>query len=412
MATWPHSLSVIVIQKLRLTNQQARRFILHYQGLLGPRRLEDKSDICQFIKKVGCIQFDPLDRVGTNPHLALQARVKEYEPELLEELLYDDRELIDNWDKNMSIYHRSDWPYFQRYREKSYEKLEDREVLIDELIPRVREEIGRNGPLCSSDLDFDRKVDWSWSPTRGARAALESMYSWGELIIHHKSRGQKYYDFAENHLPGSLLEKDDPNETLEDYYRWYVKRRIGSIGLIWSLSGGAWLGIDGLKKDQRMKALSRLVEEGEIVKVGVEGIRHDFYIPKNALDLLEEISTYDKADRKVRFIAPLDNVLWDRKMVKRLFDFEYVWEVYKPSSERRYGYYVLPVLYGDKFVARFEPIFDSEKGELFIKNWWWESGQEMTKELEEKLSYAFDKFLDYLGGNKIRLGVDKGFNAE
>ena len=403
---------MIVIQKIQLTNKQARRYILHYQGLLNSRRLKNKDDICQFVKKVGCIQFDPLDRVGTNPHLVLQARVKEYEPELLEELLYDDRELIDNWDKNMSIYHRSDWPYFQRYREKSYQKYRDKEVLTDEVIPRVREEIDINGPLCSTDLDFDRKVDWSWSPTRAARAALESMYSWGELIIHHRSGVKKYYDFSENHLAEKLLEKEDPNETLKDYYRWYVKRRIGSVGLLWSLSGGAWLGIDELKKKQRVKALSKLIEEEEVVTAKVEDVKHDFYIPENALDLLEGFSAYDTADSEVRFVAPLDNVLWDRKMVKRIFNFDYVWEVYKPSSERRYGYYVLPVLYGDKFIARFEPIFDSERGELVIKNWWWESGQEMTKELEGKLSSAFDKFLNYLGGNKIRHGVDKGFNVK
>lgn len=256
---------------------------------MNSRRLKDKSDICRFIKKVGCIQFDPLDRVGTNPHLVLQARVTEYEPKLLEELLYDDRKLLDNWDKNMSIYHRSDWPYFQRYRDKSCQKYRNKKVLVDKVIPRVREEIDINGPLCSRDLDFDRKVDWSWSPTRAARAALESMYSWGELIIHHKSGGNKYYDFAENHLSKKLLDKEDPNKTLEDYYKWYVKRRVGSVGLLWSLSGGAWLGIEGLKKNKRVEALSELIEEGEVITVRVKGIKHDFYIPKDALAFLEEM---------------------------------------------------------------------------------------------------------------------------
>ena len=98
------------MEKLTLTNQQARRFILARQGLWPPYELEGKSGVLSYIRRVGCIQFDPLNIVGRNPELVLQARVSDFRPAMLEELLYEDWKLLDGWDKNMSIYCVEDWP--------------------------------------------------------------------------------------------------------------------------------------------------------------------------------------------------------------------------------------------------------------------------------------------------------------
>jgi uncharacterized protein YcaQ len=100
----------------------------------------------------------------------------------------------------------------------------------------------RQGPISSLDLDIHEVVDWSWAPTRLARAALESMYWWGELIIHHRINTRKVYDFSHNHLRDELLKREDPNLMEEAYQDWYVLRRIGSVGLLWGKSGDAWLG--------------------------------------------------------------------------------------------------------------------------------------------------------------------------
>ena len=394
---------VFKISQIEITKKQARQFILAYQNLLPPRQLEKKKEIVEFIKKVGCIQFDPLDKVGYNPHLVLQSRYKNYSPKLLEELLYDDRKLVDGWDKNMSIYSVEDWPYFQRNRDKAKEKYEKKTELVNEIIPKVRKEIEAKGPLSSIDLDFDKKVDWSWAPTRAARAALESMYSWGELIIYNKIGSRKVYDFTEKYLSDDILLTSDPNKTQQEYYKWYVKRRISSIGLLWSLSGGAWLGIDGLKKKERVKAISELLEEEEIKEVKIKGLKNTFYINRKDIGLLNKIMNGIEIEPEVSFIAPLDNILWDRKLLKRIFDFEYVWEVYKPVSERQYGYYVLPVLYGDEFVARFEPEYDKENKELIIKNWWWEEESYKNEEFKNKLDKSYQNFLNYLGGNDINI---------
>lgn len=194
-------------------------------------------------------------------------------------------------------------------------------------------------------------MDWSWAPTRAARAALESMYFWGELIIHHKVGTRKVYDFTKKYFPSELLSMPDPNITIEQYFEWKVKRRIGAVGLLWERSGDAWLGISWMKSKQRFDAFSRLKEKGEVIKVEVEKIKHPLYIRKEEVALLHEVLEKSDVEPQASFIAPLDNLLWDRKLIKEIFGFEYVWEVYKPISERRYGYYVLPVLYGDRFVA-------------------------------------------------------------
>jgi uncharacterized protein YcaQ len=114
----------------------------------------------------------------------------------------------------------------------------------------------------------------------------------------------------------------------------------------------------------------------------------------------------DSGDQLPRaaILAPLDNLLWDRRFIEALFDFYYVWEVYKPAAERRYGYYVLPVLYGDRFIARFEPGRDKKSGALLVKNWWWEDGVTPAEHMQFALSRCFERFLGYLGADSLQIG--------
>jgi uncharacterized protein YcaQ len=391
------------MEKLTLTNQQARRFILAHQGLWPPHKLEGKSGVLDYIRRVGCIQFDPLNIVGHNPELVLQARVSDFRPTMLQELLYENRELVDGWDKMMSIYGVEDWPYFHRRREAARRRLGDGSRPATAILPQVRQEIEERGPLSSIDLDFDQTVDWSWAPTRAARAALESMYFWGELVIHHKVHTRKVYDFARRHIPDALLSAPDPNETEEQFHDWYVLRRIGSAGLIWGRAGGAWLGMPGIKSKERKAALARLLEQGKVAEVRVEGIIPLLYMrSEDRLTLDEALDAEDLAPRAV-ILAPLDNLIWDRRFVEELFGFHYRWEVYKPVAERQYGYYVLPILYGDRFVARFEPGQDKKSGALVIKNWWWESEVVPSEKMQADLCRCFSRFLGYLGADQLQM---------
>jgi len=393
----------LVMEKLTLTKQQARKFLLAYQGIWPQSNLEEKFGIVDYIRRVGCIQFDPLNVVGHNHELVLQARIPEFRPVMLQELLYKERKLLDGWDKNMSIYCVEDWPYFRRFRESALQRLGNSSRPAMSILQQVRSDIETQGPLSSIDLDYDQIVDWSWAPTRLARAALESMYFWGDLIIHHKVNTRKVYDFANRHIPKELLSTEEPNETLEQYHDWYVLRRIGSVGLLWNKASDAWLGISGIKSKERNAAVTRLLRQGKVIEVCVEGISPLLYIRNDDRSILKMILHNDTLPPRATIMAPLDNLLWDRRLVKELFDFEYRWEVYKPVTDRQYGYYVLPVLYGDRFIARFEPGRDKINGGLIIKNWWWEPGISQTEEMQIVLLNCFKEFLVYLGTDRINI---------
>ncbi|WP_379151701.1 winged helix-turn-helix domain-containing protein [Paenibacillus sp. sgz5001063] len=392
-----------------LSKRQARQFLLHHQRLVSGGSARGKDAIYDFIRHVGCIQYDPLSIAGHNHELVLQARIPGFVPELASELLYKDRLLIDGWDKNMSIYCTEDWPYFQRRRDMAAERYQGNETLKT-MVAHVREELVRRGPLSSLDLESKDKIDWAWAPARLSRAAMESMYFWGEISVHHRVHTRRYYDFTANLLPEHLLGTRDPNLTAEQHFDWYVLRRIGSIGLQWNKSGDGWLGIAGLKSKERTAAIERLLHRDSLREVRVDGLKLPLYMRTIDAYVLEEIlaNGYDtpiKNETSVEFaaaLAPLDNLLWDRELIRQLFGFTYRWEVYKPIAEREYGYYVLPLLYGDRFIARFEPVMDKKNGILNILHWWWEPDTALSQEMIPAITAALDALAKCTRASSIR----------
>ncbi|MBT2293396.1 AlkZ family DNA glycosylase [Paenibacillus albidus] len=367
-----------------LSKQQARLFLLHHQKLTAGALPEGKQSVYEYVRHVGCIQYDPLSIAGHNHELVLQARIPGFTPVLAQELLYKDRLLVDGWDKNMSIYCTEDWPCFQRRRELSSARMLANTAVMS-AVTGVREELRDRGPLSSLDLQGKEKVDWAWAPARLSRAALESLYFTGELAIHHRIHTRRYYDFAAKLLPAHLIAADDPNKTDEQYHDWYVLRRIGSIGLQWNKSGDGWLGIHQLKSKERTASILRLLAADKLREVRVEGVKMPLYMRSMDAPVLEAILAEDQVPLApatfAAAMAPLDNLLWDRELIRQLFGFHYRWEVYKPAAEREYGYYILPLLYGDRFVARLEPVMDKKSGTLNIVRWWWEPGESLREEM-------------------------------
>lgn len=386
------------LSAFELSKREARRFWLRHHGLAGDFRFRGKEGVMAFIRQVGCIQFDPLNVVGTNPELVLQSRVEDWQPSLLRELLYADRRLVDHWDKNMAIYPVEDWPFFRRTRAK-YESWCDRHP---DAVRQVLDEIRRRGPLSSADLDMEEKVDWPWGPARLARAALEALHFAGRLVVHDKAGTRKTYDLAERLLPETLLCAPEPFSSDEEYVGWHVLRRIGSVGLLWNKPSDAWLGIAGMKADGRNRAFIRLLEEDRIREIRVEGLPHPLYVRTADWPVLEEAAAgtgFDGAAPRASVLAPLDNLLWDRKLVLELFGFDYRWEVYRPAGQRKYGYYVLPVLCGDRLVARFEPVRVRPGDRFAVSRWWWEEDVEVTRELLEAVMRGLERFSGGLGAS-------------
>ncbi|HDN05103.1 MAG TPA: winged helix-turn-helix domain-containing protein [Chloroflexi bacterium] len=385
-----------------ISQQTARRTLLACQGLYPPRSWSGKRGAKTYLKKVRSIQFDPINVVGRNPDLVLQSRVKDFRPELLDELLYKDRYLVDNWDKMASLSLVEDWHYFSHHRTRMEEIFGVPSDVVMSLAPFVLSQIQQEGPQCSLDYHFKEKTDWHWGPTRITRASLEGLFKIGKLGVHHRVNNRRYFDLIENLLPAEVLKTTDPNQTLGQYQRWHVKRRIKALGLAHPNAGEHWGGMIGVKSPIRQRILQELAEDGDLLKVEVEELPGDvFYLRQEDKKLINR-SKKDITALEAAFIAPLDNLLWDRKTVKRIFDFSYMWEVYKPKEKREYGYYVLPVLYGDRFVARLDPGFDKKTRILTINNWWWEDDVNPDRGMISALKRCLGDFLAYLEAKDLK----------
>lgn len=389
------------MEKILINKEQARTYLVAYQGI-NQDRLSTRNDIESIVKKLGCIQYDPLNVVGRNADLVLQSRVNDYKTSILDELLYSDRVLIDGWDKMMSIYHVDDWANFKPVREAhsqeaiSIMKYRGNLSALN-ILDEVRMVINKEGPVFSRELKIGGRMPSAWGHGKHSSVALDYLFHAGEIGVHHKKNAQKSFDIISNLLTEETLLQNPDYKSSDDFLAWYITRRIRSVGFLWSKSGGGWLGHFISKKVNRTKAIKSLIDKNILRIVMIEGIKDEFYIHKDDVDQLLNCHTNNSSS----FIAPLDNLIWERTMTELIFDFEYRWEVYVPEIKRKYGYYVLPVVMGNKFIARFEA--DKYRGEdyLSILNWWWEEGIEITDDVKYSVKDSLKKFCLYLGAKDI-----------
>ena len=382
-----------------ITRSQARRFILSKQGLLGKYRFIGKEGAYQYVRQAGCIQYDPVDVCGKNAELTLQSRVRGFSRKMLADLLYRDRLLVDYSDKELSIWPSEDWPYFSGYRERSRAHGENF-AGIPELEKEAIDYIRAHGPVSSDTLPIEGKIFWHssmhWSghwhsESPAARSVLEQLYTDGVLLVHHKSGSRKFYDLTEKYFPDSLLNAPNPCRDEASLLDWRVGRRIGAVGLLWNRRSDAWLGI-GMDTEQRNAAFARLEAAGDIIPVRVEEIRFPLYMRAEDRPLLEAVLK-EEADCRARleFLAPLDPMMWDRKLIEAVWDYQYSWEIYTPAEKRKYGYYVLPVLYGQDLAGRIEAAADRKNNRLVVKNIWYEPHVRLTKKLNHALDEAVQR---------------------
>ena len=385
---------------INLTNKQARQFILRRHGLLGEHKYSGKQGALEFIRQTGCVQFDPVDVCGRNADIILNSRVKGYCKEMLAELLYKDRRLIDYFDKNLSIFPVEDIPVFLAERPiGAYAAAYDRRGgdAVRRIEPMIRQLIGERGHISAKEINVDEAIEWHWSQmTSLPRAALESMYFRGELIIHHKTGMNKSYALIEDYISPELLNTPPPFESEEERIAWHVKRRIGAVGMLWNRASDAWLGLS-IKADERSAAFKKLLCDGVIAEISVAGLKDTLYCRAEDMPLIGEVLQGKEYKQRCELIAPLDSFIWDRRLINTLFGFDYTWEIYTPAVKRKYGGYVLPLLCGDRFVARVEPVCDRKSKTLTIKNIWFEDSVKQTKKLQHEISKCLSRFAAFNG---------------
>ena len=345
------------------------------------------------VERLGSLQFDPLEVAGRNHDLVLLARIAGYRREWTDQLLYVDRALYETYNKGLSLVPTAELPYYRVTWDRSATRhdtgsFDEHAPLVAELLERIRAE----GELSSTDLEPRAAIDWYWRPTNPVRALLEALAEAGILGLSRRAGNRRYYDLVERLFPAGLLadRRDEHDQLLHKLLSRH--RAHGLLGT--SGNREMWLGIGPVVAEPgdppwRSRAMLRreLVELGELVPVEIDGISGERYVLSAEVGLLDVAEAELAAGRgpgghepAAAFLAPLDPLAWDRALLRSLYRFDYVWEVYVPEAKRRWGYYVLPILYGDRLVGRIEPRIDRAAGALRILGLWWEDGFEPLAE--------------------------------
>jgi uncharacterized protein len=366
---------------IAISQQTARRFVLGKQGLWPGRRWKGKKGTTQAIRACEAVQLDPLNVVARSQDIVLYSRVLDYKPDYLYQVAYKDREFFDygGW---LAMYPMSDLPYFRFHMERRV-----RDAYVQRFVPehqsvsdQVRAELRERGPLGNRNFNGKRLALQSYRGRKETSVALFDMWLSGELMIHHREGFERFYDFRENIAP---KEFDYVSEE-KDAEEFFARKAVAFMGLKREGNMRAELQYYLRKKisPTEMKDLLRTWQEsGVFVQVQVEGGRESYLVMVEDVPMLESLEKgkipkgwNPKATttlEEVTFLAPLD-IVSARGRAKKLFDFDYIWEVYVPAPKRRWGYYVLPILYGDDLVARLDSKLDRTTMTLEIKGFWYE----------------------------------------
>ncbi|MGL4609902.1 MAG: DNA glycosylase AlkZ-like family protein [Trueperaceae bacterium] len=351
-------------------------------------------------ERLGSIQFDPLKPVGSNHDLVLQARVPTYKVNDWQHLAYEERFIYDAWDKQASLVLMKDYPYRRIYH--TWHDAWWREKILDahaDVVKIILKELKRRGPLTGAAFEHQAHVkDWegSWYGPKLTKNVLRALWHTGKVLTHSRKNGHHVYDLVERIVPRDILKSKAVSEKRS--LEFLTKLRHSAVGFLRpGASAEVWsFHIPGA---QRRQIIDGLVAKKELLNVDIEGVT--FHALPSTLEKLNQT-----LEPRMIFVAPLDQIMWDRKAVAHIFDFEYLWEVYVPEPKRKWGYYVLPVFYGDTFVARLDSRLS--KGVWNILSWTWET--KPTLEMFGALETAVCNFRRYLGADS--LNVSKGLDMK
>jgi len=366
-----------------LSADHARRFLVRRQLLDPPRSLPAKPEsVLRVIERLGSVQFDPLEVPGARSNdLMLHARIKNFRREWTDGWLYaplGERRLIELYNKSLNILPIEELPLHRAAWEQWRDGLENGVLREhDELVATILQRVESDGQLSTDAFrDIEHRVEWWWdsdgtSTTRAAKAVMESLFVIGRLGIARREGSRRYYDLIERLVPADLLAQSaDP----ADQHRHRLLSRHRGVGLM-AVGGPGELVAGTGKAADRASMTAKLVEDGTLIPVQVEGFREVRHVLAEEWPLLEATASPDPRTRPaVAFVAPLDPLMWDRRLVRGVFGFDYLWEVYVPAAKRRWGYYVLPILFGDRLVGRIEPRYERATRTLRIAGVWFEDG--------------------------------------
>jgi len=351
---------------------EARRYLVRRSGLWPERRLEGREGAAAALHLLGKVQVDPVAILARSHDLTLWNRVEGYRPDHLDALLYADRRFFD-YGAHLDIYPMETLPLWRLHMRRRLQDERQAAVrrghpgLIAQVLSRIRDE----GPASARDLGGGRRIE-SYRACHEAGLVLYHLWLTGRLMTHSRRGIERVYDLTERVAPPELQHEPGERETEDAMARLTASRAALA-------TAGAWRGAFGyaihrkVSQAEAERRLQDMAAEGLVRRVKVEGVHGELLVPGGALPLLDALARDTGPEEigaaEAAFLSPLDNLL-DRRQLKDIFHFDYVWEIYKRPQDVRWGRYVTPILLGDRLVGRMSPRFDAGAKTLIVDGVW------------------------------------------
>jgi len=391
----------------------ARRFILGKQGLWPGRRWRGIEGTDQAMRAMEYLQLDPLQIIARSQDITLHGRILDYTPGLWEDVTYQQRKFFD-WGGWLAARPIDELPHWRVVMRRERDGNPDCDPRIRkmghdhaEAIAEMRTILRERGIVSNRDFEMAKRArTQSYRGRKDSALALYYLWRTGEVMTHHRENFERVYALTETAVPAHLIHESSEAEA----DRFLIKKeiRFGSLSRLQRTSDAWQRGVPFSKKKQICETM---LADGDIIEVKVEGWKFMHYALGSDAQLLHDLGAghvpqawiplETTTTEEVVFLAPLDPVS-ARGRAKVVFGFDYVWEVYKPEHQRRFGYYTLPVLWGDRLVARFDSKLDRTANTFIILGLWFEDESLGKDEVfAEALACGFARFVTFLGASKL-----------
>jgi uncharacterized protein len=399
---------------LTIDQDTARRFILGKQGLWPGRRWRGIEGTEQAMCAMEYLQLDPLQIIARSHDIQLHSRVLDTTPGLWEDLAYHQRKFFD-WGGWLAVRPMDELPYWRlvmRGERDSNSRIRDMARDHADAIVEMRAILRERGMVANRDFEMaTRKRTESYRGRKDSALALYYLWRTGEVMTHHREKFERVYALTEAVAPAHLIYESE----MEEAARFLIRKEISFLGLskVVRTQDAFHRGVP-FEKGKQM--LETMVADGDLIEVQVESWKAASAMRVHyALDSDGEVLRDLNAGRvpeawkpldtttteEVVFLAPLDPVS-ARGRSKVIFGFEYIWEVYKPEHQRKFGYYTLPILWGDRLVARFDSKLDRATNTYNILGLWLEDEALGNDEVfAEALARGFARFITFLGASEL-----------
>lgn len=378
---------------IELSLEDARFLALKNQKLLERDNHHTKKDLHKIIEKIGYVQIDTISIIERAHHHILWTRLPAYKKSMLDELMKE-KKIFEYWSHAAAFLPMKDYRFSLLRKENYKVRYKAWAKKNKKIIDFARDRITNEGPLQSKDFEHPHRVKSGWWDWKPAKEALEYLFHAGEFMVAERKNFQKVYDLTERVLPKKI---DTTTPSYEEHCEHLIMNAINANGFA-SQKEMFYLRRGDSKIP--LSVINRLAEEKKIIPVKINGVEDEkYYTTKEILKQLKQRNF----DKDVHILSPFDNLVIQRKRLKTLFDFDYVIECYVPAPKRKFGYYVLPILYGDKLIGRLDAKADRLNNAFNILNLWWEDKAKPDKNFKEILKKRIDELTIFTGCEKNNL---------